>query len=371
MTSDNEAREAPAALAKPKLELTGSRQLAAWMAERKVSLAFTTYEAGKLFLIGLKPDGRLSMFERTFNRCMGLAAEGDTLWMSSLYQLWRFENTLQKGQVHDGYDRLYLPRVGYTTGDLDVHDIAVDSSGRPVFVNTLFSCLATLSDTASFVPLWKPKFISRLAAEDRCHLNGVAMEDGRPRYATAVSRTDVADGWREHRRDGGSVIDVLSDEVIAEGLSMPHSPRLYRGRLWLHDSGSGRFGFVDPKSGRFEELAFCPGYLRGLAFAGDFAVAGLSKLRESNRTFAGLALEEKLAAKGVATRCGLQVIDLRTGDIVHWLKIEGIVSELYDVAVLAGAVRPMAIGFKTDEIRRTITVGAGAAANPSLDSGRR
>ncbi len=140
----------------PSLELTTSRQLTSWMAEHKVSLAFTTYQAGKLFLLGLQPDGRLSVFERNLERCMGLAAAGSSLYAASLYQLWRFENALEPGQSSEGYDRVYVPQVGYVTGDLDVHDIALDGSGRLVFVNTLFGCLATVSETHSFVPLWRP-----------------------------------------------------------------------------------------------------------------------------------------------------------------------------------------------------------------------
>ena len=137
--------------------LTASRQFTAWLAEQRVSLAFTTYQSGKLFFLGLDPaTGRLSVFERTFNRCMGLWASPESLYMSSLYQLWRFENAVAPGQAHGGYDRLYVPQLGYTTGDLDVHDIAVDGGGRVVFVNTLFSCLATVSDTHSFTPLWRP-----------------------------------------------------------------------------------------------------------------------------------------------------------------------------------------------------------------------
>ena len=198
------------------------------MAEQGVSFAFTTYQTGKLFLIGLQSDQRLSIFERTFNRCMGLWGDSRTLWMSSLYQMWRFENIIEPGQAAAGYDRLYVPQTGYTTGDLDIHDVAVDADGRVVFVNTLFGCLATLSDTHSFVPLWKPPFISRLAAEDRCHLNGLAMKDGRPKYVTAVSQSDVADSWRDRRRDSGCVIDVEANEVVATGLAMPHSPRWYR-----------------------------------------------------------------------------------------------------------------------------------------------
>jgi len=340
----------------PALEINASRQFTNWMLQHKLSLAFTTYQAGKLFLLGLQPDGRLSVFERTFNRCLGLWGDGQTLWMSSLYQLWRFENVLEPGQVASAYDRLYVPQVGYTTGDLDIHDVSVEASGRVVFVNTLFGCLATLSDTHSFVPFWKPPFISRLAAEDRCHLNGLAIENGRVKYVTAVSQSDVADGWRDRRHDGGCVIDIESNEIIATGLSMPHSPRVYRDKLWLLNSGSGHFGYVDRATGKFERVAFCPGYLRGLSFHGDFAIVGLSKSRE-NKTFSGLELDDNLKSGDAEARCGIQVIDLRSGDVVHWIRIEGVVTELYDVVSLPGVVRPQALGFKTDEIRRVLRVG--------------
>ena len=344
----------------PLLELLPSRQFTAWLAEQRLSLAFTTYQSGKLFLLGLQPDGRLSVFERSFNRAMGLAVSGGSLYLSTLYQLWRFENALEPRQSHDGYDRLYVPQLAWTTGDLDIHDVALDGDGRVVFVNTLFSCLAHPSASHSFVPGWQPPFISRLAAEDRCHLNGLAMQDGRPAFVTAVARSDVADGWRDWRRDGGVVIDVASGEIVASGLSMPHSPRWHDagkgGRLWLLDSGTGRFGHVEPDSGRFVEVAFCPGYARGMAFHGSFAMIGLSLARD-NKTFQGLALDEALAVRGVEARCGLLVIDLRTGDTVHWLRFGGLVKELYDIAVLPGVRRPMALGLVTDEIRRTITIG--------------
>ena len=207
------------------LEINCSRQFTAWLAEQKFSLAFTTYQAGKLFLIGRQPNGRLSIFERSFERCMGLWAKESSLYISSLYQIWRFENVLESEQIHNGYDCLYVPQVGYITGDLDVHDLTVDNTGKLVFVNTLFSCLATVSEQYSFIPLWQPSFISRLAAEDRCHLNGLAMREGQPRYVTACSQSDVADGWRDKRCDGGCLIDVSSNEVLVRGLSMPHSPR--------------------------------------------------------------------------------------------------------------------------------------------------
>ncbi|MDJ0649235.1 MAG: TIGR03032 family protein [Xenococcaceae cyanobacterium MO_188.B19] len=348
---------------KPSLEIKASPQLPHWLTEQKVSLAFTTYQAGKIFFIGLQSDGRLSIFERTFNRCMGLWATPQTIWLSSLYQLWRFENALEPNQLHEGYDRLYIPQMGYTTGNLDIHDVVIDKDERVIFVNTLFSCLGTVSETHSFIPLWKPKFISQLAPQDRCHLNGLALENGLPRYVTLVGQTDTPDGWRETRKNGGCVIDVTNDEIVATGLSMPHSPRVYQNNLWLHNSGTGYFGKVDIHTGKFEPVTFCPGYLRGLAFINDYAVVGISKPRE-NKTFSNLALDDNLAARKTDPYCGLLVIDLKNGEIVHSLLIDGIVSELYDVAILPGVKRPMNLGFKSSEIRQMINVGSGKSLFP-------
>ena len=341
-----------------KLALSTSRGFPQWLASTGGSLAFTTYQAGKLFLIGLRPDGHISVFERTFPRCMGLgvSADGRSLALATRHQVQRFDNVLPEGQADkSGFDAVFAPHAAWVTGDLDVHDVGFGADGRPVFVNTLFGCLATVSDGHSFRPLWKPPFISRLAAEDRCHLNGMAIQDGVPRYATAVSRSDAADGWRDRRQDGGVVIDVESGEIVVSGLSMPHSPRLHEGRLWLLNSGTGELGFVDLEAGRFEPVAFCPGYARGLAFTGNHAVIGLSLARE-NRTFSGLALDDALKARDVEARCGLAVVDLATGDMTGWVRITGIVRELYDVAALPGIRRPSAIGFKTDEVNRVISI---------------
>ncbi|GFE68967.1 TIGR03032 family protein [Chroococcus sp. FPU101] len=344
-----------------KLEINTSRQFVPWLAEQNISLAFTTYQAGKVFFIGLQPNGQLSVFERTLDRCMGLYTEGNSLYISTLYQLWRFENTLETGQEYQDYDAFYVPQMSYVTGDLDIHDVTL-VNGELIFVNTLFSCLATVSPTHSFIPLWQPPFISKIAAEDRCHLNGLAIRDFKPRYVTAVSQSDLAEGWREQRQNGGCVIDVQSDEIIATGLSMPHSPRYYQEKLWLHNSGTGEFGYIDINSGEFNPIAFCPGYLRGLAFSSDFAIVGLSKPR-GNKTFSGLLLNERLNQQNASARGGLFVIDLNRGDIVHSLTIDGIVHELYDVVVLPKIRRPMAIGFKSDEIRRVITIGEHSTIN--------
>jgi uncharacterized protein (TIGR03032 family) len=356
--------------APPAFEMTASRHLPAFLAEQGASLAVTTYQAGKLLMIGPGPgdgQGRLSLFERTMPRCMGLAATPGGLHVATLSQLWHFQELMAGGGAgpggrYAGHDALYAPRRCWVTGDCDIHDIVLGPDGLPVFANTLFSCVATVAEDASFTPLWRPRFVSRLAPEDRCHLNGLAADpDGTPRYVTVIGPSDVADGWRDHRRGGGQVIEVPSGEVVCAGLSMPHSPRLHGGELWVLNSGTGEFGRVDRKAGRFEPVAFCPGYARGMAFLGDFAVVGLSLARE-NRTFAGLALDKALAGRGAEARCGLLLIDLATGDTPHWLRFGGVVRELYDVAALPGVRRPAMVGFLGDDIRHVIRVGQGPGA---------
>lgn len=336
-----------------KLEISGSRLFTQWLGAQRASLAFTTYQAGKVFMIGLQQDGNLSVFERTFERCMGLGHGQRGFWMSTLYQLWEFQDFIDPGEHDRGFDAVYVPVTGHTTGDIDIHDIHVRADGTPIFVATRFNCLATLADRGSFRPVWRPPFIDRLAAEDRCHLNGMAVQDDRPRYVTVVGRSNVVEGWRDHRRDGGMVLDVDSGEAVVTGLSMPHSPRLYQGKLWMLQTGTGEFGQVDLASGRFLPLCFLPGFARGLGFIGDYAVIGLSRPRE-NRTFEGLVLNERLAREGAEPKCAICIVNLKTGDVEHRLSIEGVVQELYDVAILPDVIRPKLLGFRNEDIRVTI-----------------
>ena len=275
----------------------------------------------------------------------------NSLLASTRYQIWRFDNCLAPEEIYQQSDRLYIPRSAYTTGDLNVHDVVLDKSEKLIFVNTDFSCLATISNDYSFVPLWQPPFISKLVAEDRCHLNGLAMRDGEPAYVTACSSTDTAAGWRNHRVKGGVVIDVQTNDIIATGLSMPHSPRWYGGKLWLLNAGTGELGYIE--AGQFVPLTFCPGFGRGLAFWDKYAVVGLSKLRA--RPFSGLALETRLTQENKVAQCGLMVIDMSNGEIVHWLRFDGVVEELFDVVVLPGVRQPKALGLQGDEIERLVT----------------
>lgn len=334
----------------PEVSMAASNGLWQWLQDMQISLGFTTYQTNRLFLVGCKPEGRLAVNERLFDKPMGLYAQHDKLYMACRYQIWQLENRLASGENHQDVDRLYIPSQSHTTGDLNVHDLVVDQQQQVLFINTDFSCLATLRPGFSFEPLWQPPFITKLVAEDRCHLNGLAMQDGQPTYATACSRTDTAAGWRNHRVDGGIVMHIPSHSIIATGLSMPHSPRWYRDKLWLLNSGSGEFGFLEGE--RFTPMTFCPGFVRGLAFFGDYALVGLSKLR--SKTFAGLALETRLEAQGQSSQCGLVVVDMNTGVILHWLHIDGVVEELFDVVVLPKVRQPKALGFQNDDIERLV-----------------
>lgn len=69
-----------------------------------------------------------------------------------------------------GHDALWVMQAAWSIGGVMAHDVGVLADGRPVFVNTAFSCLATVDEGTSFRPIWQPPFISELAVGDRCHI---------------------------------------------------------------------------------------------------------------------------------------------------------------------------------------------------------
>ena len=336
-----------------------------FLATNRLSIALTSYQTGQLMLIGPLLDGRLSVFQRNFVRAMGLWATPQRLYLAAIAQIWRLENVLGQGQLANQqslhYERLYVPRMAQTTGGVDAHELAVDGQDRLIFVNTKCSCLATLDTVNSFKPLWKPRFISKLAPEDRCHLNGLAMKDSAPKYVTAVSRCDVVDGWRERRHEGGILIDVENDRVVTEDLSMPHSPRLNAGTLWVLDSGRGYLCRVDAGSGKAEQVAFCPGFARGLSFWRGYALVGTSLPRDG--AFKGLELEANVKARDGESRCGAYIIDTRQGDILHWIRFDGAVRELFDASFIPGVRAPMCVGLGNPEMRTLITFDGEASGS--------
>ena len=335
-------------------QISCSRGLHSFMERNRLSFGFTSYQSGRLYLVGRLPRGKVSFHERHFVHAMGVAATPQRLYLAGQHQIWRLENVLREGQTLDGFDRNYVPRNAQTTGDLDAHEIGVEKGGRVIFVNTKFSCLATFSLTHSFRPIWKPPFISRLAPEDRCHLNGLAMADGEARYVTAVCRSDIITGWRDRRASGGFVMDVRDDRMVTEDLSMPHSPRLHDGSLYVLNSGRGELCRVDEKTGKREVLAFLPGFARGLGFHGPYAFVGLSLPRDGS--FSGLELDDELARRDADPWCGVQIVDMRNGDIVEWIRLKGEVRELFDVFVLPGVTCPKATGLLDGSIRSEISI---------------
>lgn len=297
------------------------------------SLLVTTYQAGKLVLVRDEGD-HLNAHFRSFQAPMGMALDGDRLAIGARLQVWEFVNVpavAAKLEPPGRHDACYLPRSSHFTGNIQIHEMAWGAASELWVVNTRFSCLCTLDRSASFNPRWRPPFVSELQPSDRCHLNGLGMVAGKPKYVTALGETDTMGGWREDKARGGVVIDVDSCEVLARGVSMPHSPRWYADRLWVCESGAGTFGFIDLDTGTYEAVAETPGFTRGLDFAGPFAFVGLSQVRES-AVFSGIAMTERLSAH--ERTCGVCVIDLRSGQVVGLLRFETAVQEVFAVTVL-------------------------------------
>lgn len=338
-----------------KIDINFSGGLAPFLASQNISLAFTSYQTGRLYLVGHQANGKLALHEAVYPQAMGVAGDHRRIYLGTLTQLVRLENVLAPDQLaNEKHDKVYVPRNMQTLGAIDFHEVGIRKNGTVVFVNTRYSCLCEPSLKHSFKPVWKPPFITKLAPEDRCHLNGLAMVDGAPKYVTAVCKSDVVDGWRDRRDNGGLIMDVETDEIITEGLSMPHSPRWHDGKLWVLNSGTGELGWVDPNTGKFVPFVFCPGFLRGLSFHGGYAFVGLSKPRYGR--FEGLELDDRLKDKDADAWCGIQIISLATGDVVQWLRLDGALGELFDVTVLPGVKNPITLGPQSKEVQSFITV---------------
>jgi uncharacterized protein (TIGR03032 family) len=338
-----------------RLEIAQSRGFAAWLAERRVALALTTGATGRLVLVGAGSEGKLSLFLRAFDGAFGLYGNGQTLLMASAFQIWRFENTVAPGKSASGYDKLFVPRLAHTTGDVRAGDVAFAADGTILFANTLFSCVAAASEEFSFTPVWRPPFITRLVPEDRCHLTGFALEDGLLRYVSAAAASDEPAGWERGIANAGLVYDAAADAAVAEGLALPVAPRLRDGRLWLDEAASGLFGFIHLGTGTFEEVAFCPGWLSGLAFVEGFAIVATSIARDG-RAMGGLPLEHNLETYRAKAQTAVCVIDLASGEVAHWLRFDGL-AEIRDVSLVSETVRPAALGLAGEDIRRVLSIG--------------
>ncbi|MEL6322389.1 MAG: TIGR03032 family protein [Cyanobacteria bacterium J06626_14] len=309
----------------------------AMLNELGISLVVSTYQAGKVVLV--RADGEsLNTHFRVLQKPMGLAIdETGRMAIGTSSHIWEFRNVpavAPKVDPQGKHDACFLPRNIHVTGDIDIHEMAWGNDGL-WFVNTRFSCLCTQDIDHSFVPRWRSPFVSAYAPEDRCHLNGLEMVDGMPKYVTALGTTDTAGGWRENKARGGVLMDVPTSEVIAAGLSMPHSPRWYGDRLWVLESGEGSLATVDVATGKINPVAKLPGFTRGIDFCGPLAFIGLSQVRES-AVFSGIPLTERLTER----TCGVWVVNINSGQIVAFLKFEDAVQEIFAVQVLKGIQFP-------------------------------
>ncbi len=321
-----------------------------WLAQSGGSMAVSTYQAGKLLLMGW--DGRqMTLLMRHYDKPMGLDISDTRMVLATRNNVTMHANDplLAHDYLEAGrYDALYLPRTTWHTADLNIHDIAFGNDGI-WFANTRFSCLAQLSDSHSFIPKWKPPFVSKIAPEDRCHLNGLAMENGAPRYVTCLGESDTPGGWRENKASGGLLMDVQSNEILLRGLCMPHSPRLYRDQLWVLNSGDGKLLKVDRKSGESEAVCELPAYLRGLTFIGDYALIGLCKIRETN-IFGGMPVKdrhEKLL-------CGVAVVNIVSGERIGVFEFTSGCEEIFDVRFLDGIHKPSILNTERPEILEAV-----------------
>jgi uncharacterized protein (TIGR03032 family) len=316
------------------------------LAEAAASVLVTTYQAGKLII--LRHDaGVLNTHFRDFNKPMGLAVGQNKLAIGTNVEIAEFHNvpavcskldaSKEKGETaaeRPRHDACFLPRRAHTTGDIQIHEMAWIGD-ELWFINTAFSCLSTRSDVNSFEVRWRPPFITKLAPEDSCHLNGLAARDGQADFVTALGETESRAGWRENKRNGGVLMDVQSNEIVLRGLSMPHSPRWHRGELWLLESGDGSLGRADLNAGRYEPIIRLPGFTRGLSFLGPFAFIGLSQVRES-ATFSGIPLVDRLEERV----CGVWVVNIDAAQIVAFVRFEEAVQEIFAVEVLHGVRYP-------------------------------
>jgi uncharacterized protein (TIGR03032 family) len=317
-----------------------SRGFAPILSGLRTSLLVSTYQAGKLVTVGVR-DGGLTFSFHNFERAMGVAVRHDRLAVGSRAQVWFLDAApalVPRLDPPGRHDACFLTRSSRYTGEIQGHELAW--AGDELWaVNTAFSCLCTLHPDHSFEPRWRPPFVSTIAPEDRCHLNGLAMVEGKPRYVTVLAETDAPQGWRPVKATGGCLIDVPSGETVARGFAMPHSPRVHGGRVWVLHSGTGRLVVVDPATGRYDDVAELPGYTRGLAMAGPYAFVGLSKIRETS-TFGGVPIAERRDA----LKCGVGVIDLRSGRLAAHLEFVAGVDEIFDVVTLPGSLDPLLSG---------------------------
>jgi len=298
------------------------------------TIAITTYQAGKLVLISAQDESTLVQLPRTFEKPMGIAEDKkrDKIAIACKEEVIVLANSKDLAKYYPNspgkYDALYMPRVTYHTGNLDIHDLNFGDNEELYAVNTSFSCIVKIDDNYNFTPYWKPTFIDRIVSEDRCHLNGMAMKDGKPKYATAFNKGNTHQSWRENVTKTGVLIDIETNEVILENLGMPHSPRIFNGELYLLLSATGELIRVDVENRSYEVVLKIEGFVRGMDLYKDYLFVGLSKLRKNSSTFAELDFAE------TANEAAIVILHLPTAAMAGKITYQASLDEIYDVHIL-------------------------------------
>jgi uncharacterized protein (TIGR03032 family) len=348
----NASDRAPAPPQPVEFHFVQSECVVALLVELQASLAISTYQANKLVIARAQGQG-LSLLVRSFDRPMGIAVDRRRLAFGTRNQIWKLRNApdiAPQVEPQGAHDACYVPRSAHVTGDIGIHEMAW-AGDELWMVSTRFSCLATLDDDYSFVPRWQPPFITALSADDRCHLNGLAMRDAQPTFVTALGESDTPGGWRPSKSHGGVIFDVSSGECVTRGLSMPHSPRWHEDQLWVLESGTGGVVKVDPATGRRETVARLPGFTRGWALVGPYAFVGLSKIRPTS-AMDGVPIAERRGE----LKCGVAVVDLRRGTALGMVEFQTAIEEIFDVQILTGLRFPEFIGLQKETIDHTFVV---------------
>lgn len=377
--------------------------------ELNISLAFTSYQAGRLMLVRSDGDS-LDVNFKSFPRPMGLATTENGLTLGIFTEIINFQREdgllskikqplekiendvtaprikpkeketaveiknggvgiegagsqseltpeqLEKQQqarqmqkdyqeklyepVDERVDSCFITRSAHYSGMINIHDIDWGNEGLWA-VNSSFSCLCTLEPDSSFVPRWKPHFISELVPEDRCHLNGMTLKDGKPAYVTTFSQFDEVGMWRKGDKFNGTLMDVKTNQILIDGLAMPHSPRWYQDRVYFCNSGYGLVCSYHPDTKQIDTIAEVPGFTRGMDFYGPLMFVGLSKVREAD-----VARPAPLAKKYDETYSGIWLFNLDDNTAlghkkeVGHIKFTGNVDQIYDIAVIPNCSFP-------------------------------
>lgn len=315
-------------LTEQKIDFTYSQNIVEFFKQTNTTILLTTYQTNKIMIIG-QENNQFDIRYKDFPRPMGMCKKDGILYAGLGHGIYQFSNyTGVAKNLEDGnFDACYVPQNIHFTGDIDIHEMEY-CQDELYFINTKFSCLCIKEPNSSFKPIWKPEFISLLQPIDKCHLNGFTTRDGEPRYVTALGKTDEPLGWRANKAHGGLLIDIKTNEILYEGLSMPHSPRWHQEKLYLLESGKGAISYFDFKTKKIIEIAKVPGFTRGLDIVGAFAFIGVSQVRES-ATFSGLEITK--LAKRVS---GVWIVNIKTGDIVSFVEFTSGLDEVFAITVL-------------------------------------